>query len=64
MQPNNMQAQPAMAPNPAPQQTPMNYQTTPIPPVIKKSSPIGMILAIVFGLISIGLIIFIVVDKL
>ncbi len=64
MQPNNMQAQPAMAPNPAPQQPSMNYQTTPIPPVAKKSSPLGMILAIVFGLIAIGLIIFIVVDKM
>ncbi len=64
MQPNNMQPQPAMAPQQMPQQGPMNYQTTPIPPVAKKASPLGMILAIVFGLIALGLIIFIVIDKM
>ncbi|MBO4855257.1 hypothetical protein J6X15_04255 [Candidatus Saccharibacteria bacterium] len=64
MQPNNMQAQPAMAPNQMPQQSPMNYQTTPVPPTAKKASPLGMILAIVFGVIALGLIIFIVIDKM
>ena len=64
MQPNNMQAQPAMAPMQAPQQSPMNYQQTPVPPIAKKASPLGMILAIVFGVIALGLIIFIVIDKM
>ena len=68
MQPNNMQAQPAMSPMQAnmatPQSAPMNYQTPPIPPAPKKQSNLGMVLAIIFGVIALGLLIFIVVDKL
>ncbi len=60
MQPNNMQAQ-TVAPV---QQSPVNYQVTPTPPpAIKKAKPFGMIFAIIFCLISLGLVIYIVIDK-
>lgn len=78
MQPNNMQFQPNMAPmqpqqpvQPAPQLNtlppqntpPANYQTTPIPQAKKEKGHLSLLLAVIFGLATLGLVAYIVVDK-
>ena len=77
MQPNNMQFQPNMAPmQPQPAQSasqpntlppqntpPVNYQTTPIPQTKKEKGHLSLLLAVIFGLATLGLVVYIVVDK-
>lgn len=61
-----MQAQPAMAPMQAPQPTSINYPTppTPAPVKTKKTGRLSTTLAVIFGIIAIGAVTFIVLEKL
>lgn len=68
MQPNNMPTQPAMAPQSAPINPQPTPNPTPTPPPApakpQKASRLSLILAIVFGLIALGLAVYVVFDKL
>ena len=65
MQPNNIQTQPTIPIPQTPQQPiPTSSQVAPAPsPIVKKANPLGIILAIIFGLTTLGLIIYTIIDK-